>query len=419
MRIAKIGVIGCGNRGSSYADYIVDHPEEARLVCACDVLPERLAWYGERYQLPGEMCFEDAWTMLDTVEGLDLVIVSVLDIDHFRMARMVMERGIRCMLEKPISPDPWECMELMNIAKAHDCQLLICHVLRYTPLFSALKAVLEEGSIGEIQAISHAEFVGYEHFNHSYVRGNFRNLSPFILAKACHDLDILNWLTEKKCLKISSFGELNYFKKENAPEGSAERCLDCSLEQDCVFSAKKRYLGEYTGWPVSMISVDTSLEAREKALAEGKYGRCVFHCDNKVVDRQVVNMLYEDGVTVSFTLNGFNAQGFRETRIFGTKGDVLANFGEDYIRIRLFGEPGEKIIRPEEFPGSHGGGDYCMMKDVIRCVREDKWDGVRTGADQSVASHIMAFAAEESREKGIIVDIEAFKEEIIANHDAE
>lgn len=417
MKIAKVGVIGCGNRGSAYADYIANHPEEAQLVCACDILSERLAWYGERYQLPVEMCFEDVQTMLDTVSGLDLVIVSVLDIDHFRMAKMVMERGIHCMLEKPISPDPWECMELMNIAKTHDCQLLICHVLRYTPLFSALKEVLEEGSIGEIQAINHAEFVGYEHFNHSYVRGNFRNLSPFILAKACHDLDILNWLTGKKCLKISSFGELNYFKKENAPEGSAERCLECSIEPDCVFSAKKRYLGEYTGWPVAMISVDTSLEAREKALAEGKYGRCVFHCDNKVVDRQVVNMLYEDGVTVSFTLNGFNSVGFRETRIFGTKGDILANFGEEFIRVRIFGEPGEKVIHPEGFEGGHGGGDYCMMKDIIRCVREDKWEGVRTGADQSVASHIMAFAAEKSRKNSIIVDIEEFKQEIIAEHD--
>ena len=357
----------------------------------------------------------NAKEMLDTVHNLDLVIVSVLDADHYKMASMVLKRGIHCLLEKPISPDPWECLDLMKLADKNHCHLLICHVLRYTPLYSKLKQILDEQIIGEIQSVAHAEYVSYWHYNHSYVRGNFRNLSPFIMAKSCHDLDLLNWLIGKKCMKISSFGALNYYRKENAPEGSAERCLDCRIEQNCPFSAKKRYLSDEINWPVNMICVDMSLESREKALAEGNYGRCVFYSDNKVTDRQVTNMLYEDGIAVSFNLNGFNSTGFRETRIFGSKGDILANFEENSIKIRSFGEEKVTVIYPKKSESGHGGGDFALLRDVIHCIRMNDWTDMRTGAEQSIDSHIMAFAAEISRESGVIVDIEEYKKEILEN----
>ncbi len=408
----RLGVIGCGNRGFAYSDYVLNHPEEAEIAYICDILPQRLKKAGERYGVPEERRFSDAKDMMSKLADVDLVIVSTLDEDHYKHAAMVLERGIHCLLEKPMSPDPRECLKLVGLAKDHGCRLLVCHVLRYTPVFSTMKQLLDEGAIGRIISVHHAENVSYTHIAHSYVRGNFRNLSPIILAKSCHDLDILNWLIGKKCLKISSFGELTYFRKENAPAGSAMRCMDCSIEQECPFSAMKQYLTDNVAWPTSMISVDTSLEARKRALQEGGYGRCVFHCDNTVVDHQIVNMQYEDGITSSFQLNGFNATETREMRIVGTKGDLRANMEKNYIMVRRFGENEERMIRPKAAEGTHGGGDNMLMRDIISMVRNENWESARTSAELSVDSHIMAFAAEESRLHGMVVDIEDFKKKV-------
>lgn len=413
--IVRFGIIGCGFRGTAYSDYTLSHPEEAVVTCACDILPGRLEQFGDKYHVPKENRYVDAKTMLEQVKDIDIVIVANLDADHFEMAKMALERGFHCLLEKPMSPDPWECLELVRIAEENNCKLLVCHVLRYTPIFSTLKELVDREEVGKIISIHHAENVSYTHIAHSYVRGNFRKLSPIILAKSCHDLDILNWLTGKRCKKISSFGELTYFKKENAPIGSATRCMECSIEKDCPFSALKQYLTEETGWPTSMISVDTSLEARTKAVREGDYGRCVFHCDNAVVDHQIVNILYEDDITVSFNLNGFNTTETREIRILGTKGDIRANMEKNYITIRHFGSQKETTIRPKVHAGAHSGGDAMLMKDVVDIARSGNWDSARTNASKSVDSHIMAFAAEVSRQEGIIVDMDSFKEEILEN----
>lgn len=411
--VIKLAVIGCGFRGSAYADYTLSNPGEAQVICACDILPKRLEQFSDKYYVAKDMRFLDAKTMLDSVSDIDLVIVANLDAGHFEVTKMALEKGYHCLLEKPMSPDAWESLELVRIAKEHNCQLLVCHVLRYTPLFSTIKQLLEKEEIGRIISVHHAENVSYTHIAHSYVRGNFRNLSPIILAKSCHDLDILNWLIGKKCKKISSFGSLTYFKEENAPKGSAKRCMDCSIENDCPYSACKQYLTDDTSWPTSMISVDTSLEARTKAVKESGYGRCVYHCDNTVCDHQVVNMLYEDEITASFNLNGFNTTETREIRILGTKGDLRANMEKNYITVRKFGEISETTIRPKVYAGAHSGGDAMLMKDVVNIVRDGNWESARTSAVQSVESHIMAFAAEVSRKEGIIVDIEAFKNEIL------
>ena len=411
--IIKLAVIGCGFRGSAYSDYTLSHPDEAEVVCACDINPKRVEQFGDKYHVPSERRFLNAKAMLENVSDIDLVIVANLDAGHFEVAKMVLEIGYNCLLEKPMSPDPWESLELVRLAKENNCQLLVCHVLRYTPLFSTIKQLLEKDEIGRIISVHHAENVSYTHIAHSYVRGNFRNLSPIILAKSCHDLDILNWLIGKKCKKISSFGSLTYFKEENAPEGSAKRCMDCSIEKDCPFSACKQYLTDDTSWPTSMISVDTSLEARIKAVRETDYGRCVYHCDNTVCDHQVVNMLYEDDITASFNLNGFNTTETREIRILGTKGDLRANLEKNYITVRRFGETSETTIRPKVYAGAHSGGDAMLMKDIVDILKKGNWKSARTSAVLSVESHIMAFAAEVSRKEGTIVDIDSFKEKIL------
>lgn len=412
-KLINVAVIGCGNRGSAYANYTLRHPSEARILYTCDIKPDRLEQYSDKFGVPKENRYENYSEMLDNAKDVDIVIVSLLDPDHYATAREVLEKGYHCLLEKPMAPDPWECLDLCRLAEKNGRHLMICHVLRYTPFFTTLKELVDSGDIGRIISIHHSENVSYTHMAHSYVRGNFRNYNPIILAKSCHDLDILNWLTGRKCLNVSSLGSLTWFRPENAPKGSAKRCMDCAVEKDCAFSACKQYLTDDTAWPTSMISVDTSIEARTEAVKNGSYGRCVYHCDNEVADHQLVNMQYEDDITVSFVLSGFNAVETREIRITGTEGDIFGNMEENYIRLRRFGDNSETIIRPKKSIGDHSGGDEGLMKDLVGMLRSGGFGSARTTASISVDSHLMGFAAEKSRKHDLVIDMEQYKQEVL------
>jgi predicted dehydrogenase len=303
---------------------------------------------------------------------------------------------------------------MVRQAEKHNRVLTICHVLRYTPFFITIKKLLEDGVIGDTVTIEHSENVAYWHQAHSYVRGNWRNSetsSPMILAKSCHDLDIISWLVGAKCTKVSSFGSLKYFNKENAPEGVPGRCLDgCPHKDSCAFYAPRIYLGNHGDWQTEIIkkaiSNDTSNDGLVKALKEGPYGRCVFHCDNNVVDHQVVNMLFEGDITASFTMSAFTYDNTRRIRILGTKGELFGDMEKNNIYYVDFLTGTKRTIELNQSDQGHGGGDHGIMKDFVRSIKA-KTDS-KTSAKQSLQSHLMAFAAEESRLTHKVVNMNSF-----------
>jgi hypothetical protein len=227
----------------------------------------------------------------------DAALICTMDRLHYQPAMKGLEKGYHILLEKPMSPVPKECIELAESAKKYERILSVCHVLRYTPFFSTLKKLLEDGRIGKLLTIQHNENVAVWHYTYAFVRGRWNNSiesSPMILQKSCHDMDILYWLAGEECSRLSSFGSLLHFKRENAPAGAPERCLDgCPAENNCPHNAYRHYLSKNAYWIKDMISFDGSFEAREKALREGPYGRCVYKCDNNVVDHQVVNLEFK------------------------------------------------------------------------------------------------------------------------------
>jgi len=287
---------------------------------------------------------------------------------------------------------------------------VVCHVLRYTPFYTTLKRLIDEGKIGEVTTINQIENVGYWHQAHSFVRGNWRSVretSPMILQKSCHDMDIILWLMGKDCKRVHSFGSLRHFNADNAPEGAPERCLDgCPHAGKCPYYAPKLYMDmNKTGWPVDVITTDLSEEGRRKALEEGPYGRCVYRCDNDVVDRQVVNMEFEGGAVATFTMTGLSADFCRQIKIFGTEGQIEANMGTKQIVLHRFWEE-KQTIPLDEVAGSgggHGGGDFGLMREFLQILRDG---GVsRSGAEVSLQSHLICFAAERSRNEHIVVEI--------------
>ena len=402
-------VLGAGSRGSIYASYAKEHPEELQIIAIAEPRRDRLDALAEEVGVPREYRFASWEALLAQPKLAGCAFICTLDDDHISPALKAMEQGYHLLLEKPMSNREDECRQIVETARKTNRTLAVCHVLRYTPFYMTLKALLDKGSVGQVTTINQIENVGYWHQAHSFVRGNWRSTketSPMILQKSCHDMDIILWLMGSNCTKVQSFGSLGHFTPENAPEGAAKRCLDgCPHVDTCPYSAPKLYLDmERTGWPVDVITSDMSLEGRRKALEEGPYGRCVYHCDNDVVDRQVVNLEFENGSVATFTMTGLTADFCRELKIFGTEGQIQANMGTREIVLHRFGE--EKQVIPVDMgmeASGHGGGDYGIMADFLRILREGGES--RTSAEVSLQSHLICFAAERSRKENIVVTL--------------
>lgn len=402
-------VLGAGSRGSIYAGYAKDHPEELRIVAIAEPRRDRLDALAEDVNVPEEYRFACWEKLLSQPKLADCAFICTLDDDHIAPALKAMELGYHILLEKPMSNKEAECRVIVETARKTGRTLAVCHVLRYTPFYMTLKALVDAGEVGQVTTINQIENVGYWHQAHSFVRGNWRNsqeTSPMLLQKSCHDMDIILWLMGSRCTQVQSFGSLGHFTPENAPEGAAKRCLDgCPHVETCPYSAPKLYMDmERTGWPVDVITTDMSLEGRRKALEEGPYGRCVYHCDNDVVDRQVVNLEFLNGSVATFTMTGLSADFFRELKIFGTEGQIRANMGTKEIVLHRFGEEPRTVPVDMGLEASgHGGGDYGIMADFLRILREGGES--RSSAEASLQSHLICFAAERSRKEHTVVEL--------------
>lgn len=402
---------GAGNRGlDGYGKYALEQPDQLQIVAAADPLEARRELARERHSLSGDRLFSD-WESLTAESRLaDVAIVATPDHLHVEPTLRLLELGYHVLLEKPMALNEADCARLVEKSRQTDRILTVCHVLRYAPYFRSMKEFLGSGKLGQVITVRHFEPVNFWRFTHSFVRGNWRKeetSSPFILAKACHDFDLLCYLVERDCLRVSSFGNLTYFREENRPTEATSRCLDCPLaENDCPFSATRYYGGllrsGHTGWPVNVVTQTFTEEALEEALRTGPYGRCVYRCDNDVVDHQVVNLEFEGGLTASFTAAAFTDHRVRETEIMGSRGCLRGNGSrlefDDFLSRRT--ESWE--VRAT---GLHLGGDDVMLKNFFHAVRSGDRELLHTDPEESLWSHRIAFAAEQSRRLGKTVSL--------------
>ncbi|MFK7694951.1 Gfo/Idh/MocA family protein [Paenibacillus sp. HJGM_3] len=404
-------LIGAGARGAGgYAPYALDYPHELRFVAVAESNPARLAKFAEAHQIPPERQFL-TWEPLLTQQKLaDIALICTQDRLHYEPAMKALDRKYHVLLEKPMSPDPQQCIDMERAAKENDRLLTICHVLRYTPFWSAIKRLLTEGRIGRVVSIQLNENVGYWHMAHSFVRGNWNHSgesSPMILSKSCHDMDVLSWLMDQPCVRVSSFGSLMHFHTGNAPAGSTDYCLDgCEAEATCPYSAPRFYLGEGMGW-ARHFTEELTRENIIQGLRETDYGRCVYRSDNNVVDHQVVNMEFADGATAMFSMSGLTRHQERRIQIMGTRGEIRGEGGKIKLMDFLTHETIEIEI-PTQSTG-HGGGDGGIVRSFLQEVRSYDGRESLTSASASVRSHLMAFAAEESRlNRGKSIELEDY-----------
>ncbi len=453
-------LIGAGNRGyDAYGPYALAHPDEIRFVAVAEPHDVRRTRFAQAHNVPPEHRFR-TWEDLFTQRQMaDAALVCTLDDLHVGPTIAALEAGYDVLLEKPMATTVEDCVRLVQTAERSGRILMLCHVLRYTPFFSTLHDVVASGRLGEIITVEHRENVSFWHMAHSYVRGNWRHsrLAPMILAKCCHDFDVLFWnLGPVK--RLSSFGSLLHYHTENAPPGAPERCTDgCPHEAECPWYAPRLYLDliplmqegrrsrsaverlvaglyldhplltnlarrlipaldealDYREWPISTISEDTSPEASRRALESGPYGRCVYRCDNDVVDHQAVNMELESGASAVLVMQGHAHREGRAMRYDGSRATLLGQFHLTDSEIQIHDHLTGKVetIRPELGRAGHGGGDEGVMRAFVRALRQGKSEPL-TSARASLESHLLAFAAEQARLEGTVVDVAAYRQRV-------
>lgn len=412
-------IVGAGGRGKAYSKFALEYPQELRVVGVAEPDPQKRESLARDHDISGDMTFED-WQSLLKMPGKKAatIINCTMDRDHFESTMRMLDRGYDVLLEKPMTPVLRENLQLVQKAEAAGRLLQVCHVLRYTPFWQALRAVVQSGILGRIVSVTHRENLIYYHMAHSFVRGNWRQEStsgPMILCKCCHDFDILLWILQKKVKYLNSFGSLSHFRPENAPPGATERCTDgCPAAETCKYEATRRYARAGAGWPADVVSVEPTVSARLEKLKTDWYGRCVYFCDNDVVDHQTVNMEMEDGATVTLVMNGQGDEECRTMRWDGTKATLYGKFSSKghVIRVHhhLSGEVEEAPVIARDSSG-HGGGDYGIVRSFLNTIKGNPDDSVTT-ARESLESHLLAFAAEEARINKTVINMDQFRERV-------
>ena len=423
-KIITVSIIGVGARGGeAYGRYINRLKDKYKIVALCDTNGKRLQKYGDAYGIPEIDRFSDENVFFEKKRS-DVLIIATLDKLHVRMAKRAIALDYDILLEKPISEDAEELRELLNAAKKTNCKIMVCHVLRYTAMVRKIKELLDSGMIGKLISIDQTENVVYWHEAHSYVRGNWRNreiAAPMIMAKCCHDLDLLQYFAGSKCKSVASMGSLAYFRPEFKPEGAADRCTDCKYVDTCAYSAKLIYLDSWkkNSCPpssVPQIMITDALPLTEDALMTaiqtGDYGRCVFGCDNDVVDNQTVIMQFENGITATLKMEAFVLRGGRDIRLFGTEGEIEVIEEQDSITLRRYIDHTSEVWKiseiSDDMEGQHGGGDHGIINDMYNVMQSD--NTLETSLEASVESHYMAIAAEESRlNEGRLVFLDKYR----------
>ncbi len=421
MKQLSLILIGGGDRGSSYLKSLQICPEQFKLVGLAEPVKEKREYLRDLYNVPEDMCFESYEEILALPKFADVAMICTQDKMHYDPAMKAIEKKYDLLLEKPVAPTPGECFRISEAAQQNGVKVLVCHVLRYTPFYKSLKKFIMDGKLGDVINVTHTEGVGNVHMSHSFVRGNWRNTeesAPMILAKCCHDTDLLQWLLDEPCTKVQSFGSRAFFRSENAPEGATKRCLDgCPHKDTCYYYAPDLYridTAEVKHFRAIAANKFEPTDAEvDEVLKTSPYGRCVYYCDNDVVDHQVVNMQFGSDKHVTLTMSAFN-KGGRVSTFMGTKGELRADMENQSLEFYDFAtRETTQVYTPDaEFDqsiaGGHGGGDSGIMQDLYEYIANNNPSGSISDISVSCLSHLICFAAEQSRLEGTVIDMDDY-----------
>ena len=428
MPPVSLALVGAGARGAIYASYALEHPDRASIVAVAE---PRAAWresLARDHRLKPDQVYTDWREIAGRPRLADAVVIATQDRLHADPAVAFADLGYAIMLEKPMAPTLAECERIVDAVRRNGNITAVCHFMRYVHFTKRIRQIIDDGLVGDVITVEHHHPVGWWHYAHGWVRGNWSVealSSPMLVAKACHDIDWLQYILGADCVAVSSFGSLTHFRAERKPAGAGDRCVSCDVEPDCPYSAVRIYgkwaeQGE-TGWPLDVLTPNPNPSSIREALETGPYGRCVYGLENDVIDHQVVSMLYDGGQTATLTMSAFNKDGGMMSRIYGTRGEIWINggFGElrdgDWIMheavLRRFDFVTEQWYVETPFDlvdtklTGHSNGDYHLVDHFVSAVANNDRSFILTDFEETLKSHRTVFAAEESRRTGQTVQI--------------
>lgn len=409
MTNLKFIVLGAGGRGQTFSTWLANEVGAGSVVAVADPNPMRRKVIGDQHGIPANMRFETWQEVMALPQFADVVINTTMDQDHIGSAVTAMRAGYHMMLEKPMAVRLEDCEEIDRVRAETGRKVVVCHSLRYHSAYAEIRRILRSGAIGEVLSYDQLEAVEHIHMSHSFVRGNWgrEKESTFILmAKSCHDVDIVVDMVGDEVESVSSFGELSYFKPENAPEGAPNFCLEgCPVAKTCPYEASKLYLNEgYWGHHAGFDLLP--LEQAKEELKVSRYGRCVFKAGNDVCDHQVVAFKFKSGATATLTTTAFTPFGGRFVRVHGSKGYLEARIDERKIDYWQFWDSNKKTsIDIPSSSGTHGGADSTVMSTLIRAIEEDDDSCILTDTATSLKTHRVVFCAEQARRENRVVRV--------------
>lgn len=415
MNKVKVAVIGAGVRGTyAYAPYILETPNICEIVAVAESKKGRRDLFSKKYNIKEEFVFESAKKFFEHEKIADAVIITTNDDRHYNHAKLALEKGYHVLLEKPIANSLDRLVHLEELLeKYNDKIFMVCYTLRYTKFFNKLKEIIDSKELGKLVSIQYNENIGYHNFTHSYVRGNWRNSSdtgPIILTEGCYGIDILLYLIGDRCRKIASFGKLNHFNIDSFKSTMSENCYSCS-EEYCSYSCKKIYL-ENDSILNNSVHINPTKENLNNILKKGPYGRCVYRCDNNVIDNMVNIIEFENNVTATFNLYAFTKECNITTKLIFTNGEVDGSFKDNEIKIKKFNQE-EVLINTYNNNLGQNEGNINLIKSFINSVSEGNINYYRNNIKEAIDSNVIAFAAEYSRVSGEVVYINEFFENAI------
>jgi len=422
----RVAVIGAGNRATVYSKYSLNRPGDMKIVAVVEPNDFRRRKFADTFTIPPENTFTSVEDFLRCEKFADAVINGTMDKKHVATSLPLLKAGYSILLEKPIGTDIGEVMQLYSAAKESKKIVMICHVLRYAPFYQKIKEYVSSGCLGNIINIQMSENVSYHHMAASYIRGKWSSGHiaghGMLMSKCCHDFDLLVWLKNGiPPVKVCSFGSLMEFKKEKKPLGAGTRCLvDCKMEKDCIYSARKLYLEHPNRWTQYIWSGiekngELSDKAREISLAtDNPQGCCIWDTENSsVVDHQSVLTEFEDGSTATHNMTCGTARGARYTHIIGTKGEIQGCLEDDYFEFRQpdtknkMGFASEKI-RINAGLEMHGGGDMRLVEDFVNILKGRGVSQSTTLLEDSILGFMLAYNAEVSRKQNRPIELAGF-----------
>lgn len=419
MKKIKAVLVGAGNRGNIYANFALTNSDEMTLIAVVDPNPIHRNEVADKHKISSDMRFASISEFVKAGIECDVVINATMDDLHYETAKELLLADYNVILEKPVTAKKEELLELRDIANERGLNLFVCHLMRYQPFYKGIKSHIISGEIGKVVSLKMSEYVGVSHFIESFVVGKWRNESecgsPLLLAKCCHDIDMMCWLNNDTSPRsVASFGGRATFVPENAPEGATETCHTCPHEKSCIYSLTNIFTGLSGAWKRIMLECDKPASEVTQAdiykkLKESNYGRCAYE-EKDLVDRQNVIVQFENGSIGTFDLIGATAKADRYIHIVGERGEIFGNREEGVYRVRVYDFKQKEYTEraydiSSEVVGGHNGGDIGIMKDVCKWLNGDKTSISMTGINDSVNGHLTVYAAERSRKNGTVESV--------------